>query len=105
MRVEKWLVVSSRGNVEVKQRTPTNLGLTEVALRLVLDLPDALFRRPVLSAEVTVDPSTVQPVSEVQRVKIEDAIRLITDLDIKVSVTGPEPEPEDRLPVAEPAGA
>lgn len=53
MKVAQWLAINKNGIVKVRKTKPF-LEWNEVAIRLQLDIPDELFRRPTIDAILTV---------------------------------------------------
>lgn len=75
------------------QKVPTLKG-NEFSLRLQLDIPDAIFKRPQLSAELTVPDTAVSSINinpDVTK-KIESIIKETTGLTMNVSVIEHEEE-------------
>lgn len=53
MKVSQWLAINKNGIVKVRKTKPF-LEWDEVAVRLQLDIPDELFRRPTIDATLIV---------------------------------------------------
>lgn len=53
MKTRAYLRINSRGSVKVT-KSPTGLDWDEIAIMLSLDVPDALFQRPLLEAKIEV---------------------------------------------------
>ncbi len=93
MIVDKYLVINNRGAIAVREREP-RLGGNEIALRLRLEIPNALFERPRLVAEMKV-PATAVPKSSITvdvTDNIEKIIKDATGLTMNVSVVEHEEE-------------
>jgi hypothetical protein len=68
------------------------MNVDEIAILLSLEIPDALFTKPELIAEIKVSDEAVnqeQITAEVTD-NIEEAIRSVTGLEMRVSVVEPE---------------
>lgn len=48
-----WMAISRKGSVTVRKSRP-NLNWDEIAMRVYLEIPDELFRRPHIEAELRV---------------------------------------------------
>ena len=60
MKTSAYLIINPNGVVSVRKSKPF-LQWNEIAVRISLDIPDALFQRPHLEATISVDPEKVQP--------------------------------------------
>jgi hypothetical protein len=64
----------------------------EVAIAINLELPDALFTRPQLQAQITIPKEAVsKPVIDAAITdNIEQAVKAATGFDLKITVVAPE---------------
>lgn len=87
MKLQKWLVVARSGSCKVTARRPALLE-DEIALRLDLTLPDALFVKPTLAAAIVVpDDAALPAVIDADVVEqIGEAIRAATGLRVELVV-------------------
>lgn len=53
MRVNQWLVVNNRGSCKIYKKKPS-VDNNEVALNLQIQIPDEVFKRPQIVAEITI---------------------------------------------------
>lgn len=53
MKVSNWLVIDKNG-VKATRKTKPSLDWDEIAIKVNLDIPDELFRRPTIEATVQV---------------------------------------------------
>lgn len=60
MKTSCWIVVGSRGGLKLR-KSKGSMTMDEVAVRLQLDIPDELFKRPHLEARIRVDPELIMP--------------------------------------------
>ena len=67
MIIQKYLVINHRGNVRITERQPS-MGGNEIALRIEMEIPNKLFERPIIVAQMKV------PDEAVPRVKITPTI-------------------------------
>ena len=60
MDLERWLVISPRGNTNLYSRapSPSQVGANSVVVKLDLSVPDHLFLRPQINISVNVEDST-----------------------------------------------
>jgi hypothetical protein len=86
-----WLTINKKGSARITKSKP-GLNWDEVAIQLHINLPDALFNRPRLEAEITVPDEAAQ--SEVIQSAItdnvKDAIEQATGLNFSISIADPE---------------
>lgn len=87
MIIQKYLIINHRGNVRLAQREPTMSG-NEIALRLELELPNELFKRPTLQAYMKV-PSEAVPRTKITAAitdNVQKIIKEATGLNMVVSI-------------------
>lgn len=53
MKVKQWLAINKKGITKVRKTKP-DLSWDEIAIQIELDIPDELFKRPVISARIEV---------------------------------------------------
>lgn len=96
MIVQKYLVVNSRGNVTIREKEPRMAG-NEFAVKLVLDVPDALFSRPILVAKMAISKEAIPKSSITPTItdNVEKLIKEATGLEMRVSIVEHENEKED----------
>ncbi len=95
MLIEKYLVISATKNrygsygssIRLVEKVPTLKG-NEISLRLKLNIPNAVFERPQLTAEMTVPDNAVSKIAITPEVadNIEKIIKEATGLTINVTV-------------------
>lgn len=87
MIVGCWLIVNSRGKCRVTKRRPC-VEADEVALKLELDLPKALFQRPHLEARISVpDAAAVgEVIDTVIKDNVKEAVERATGLKFSIGV-------------------
>ena len=81
-----YLIVSSTGKVRTVKSKPA-LESDEIAIRLGIQLPERLFKRPLLSANVIVDSAAVRPVEISPDVLINTADLIEQQTGLKVELT------------------
>lgn len=98
MQINKFLIINSRGGITLREREP-NLKGNEIALNLVFDVPDELFKRPVLVAKMAI-PQTAVPKSKITpeiTTNIEKIVKEATGLNLVVTVIEqPEESQEEK---------
>ncbi len=79
-------------SVRATERNPS-LAAGEVAIKVSVDLPDALFTRPMLAATITVPADKVSPATIDANVtdNIVDVVRQNLGVDMKISVVPHDP--------------
>lgn len=91
LKVWRYLCIDGNGRCRITV-DPPRLAADEIAMRLELALPRALFKRPMLAAKVEIPQSAVTPVRiETDVVNgIADAIKNATGLTAHIRVVEPE---------------
>ena len=74
MKIETYLLIDSRGQVEVRKRRP-DPHLRQVAVRLLIDIDDKWFVRPVPSVTLTIPDDAVQPLATIEAAPMEEEER------------------------------
>lgn len=93
MVISPYLVVTENGGCRITKTYP-RLEWHEIAIQLHLNIPDELYRKPQLSASISVDPKAVQTPEIGCEVisNIEEAIKQHTGVEVKLSVVSEEKE-------------
>lgn len=89
MKVSCYLFVSKGGAVRItKGRTGPKFD--EVVIGLDLNVPDALFKKPQLSAVLTIPESAAMPAEIPVDVmaNVQEAIRAASGMEVQLSVVG-----------------
>lgn len=93
--LQGYLIVSPKGYYDISARytsRPPALAKNEVAIKLGVSVPDALFNRPQLQAEVRIPEECVT--APVLNAEVLDNVREVlqqqTGMDISVRVVEPE---------------
>ena len=81
-----YLIVSSKGKVRVTKTRP-GLDWNEIAINLSISLPEMLFKRPLLSANVIVGDEAVSPVEISPEILINTAELIAQQTGLKVELT------------------
>ena len=71
MKLETYLLIDPRGTVEVRKRQPEP-HLRRIAVRLVIDIDDTWFARPVPTVELTIPDDAVQPLATIAAAPMEE---------------------------------
>lgn len=92
MKVKNHLIINARGSARVTKRRP-GLEWDEIAIALDIELPDALFRKPHLSASITIPNEAARPniIEAVTAENVQDAINESTGLEFVIRIAPPEP--------------
>lgn len=98
MKITCWLAVTENGGVKSRKNKP-DVRANEIPIRLDLDIPDELFQRPVLQANVKVPKESYmqQPITAEVADNIEDIIRQKTGLEFSVTVNHREEEDDGKV--------
>lgn len=90
MKVNFWLIIKEGGSVRTTKGRP-DLKWDEVAIKVGVDLPNELFKRPTLSASINIDHHpkldiTAETINNIEEVLKQDGI------NVKLEVRAPEEE-------------
>lgn len=91
MKTSFFLKVNHKGAVNVTKTAPY-LSNNEVSVYITVELPDVLFKKPQISANIKVDEKNVQPftIDADTLNNVKDAIELSTGMDITIKLENPE---------------
>jgi hypothetical protein len=91
MLTKFFLVISSSGKVRTVKSQPS-LSYDEISISMNLNVPNRLFEKPLLHAEITVPESAATPKNiDVEMTdNIQAAIEEATGLQVKLSIVDPE---------------
>lgn len=93
MKTTKYLTIDNDGRNPKITSKPTGCEPWQAQIRLSIEIPDAYFTRPALSAEITLPARDVTTVSaEVQNL-IKDAVEKTTGHRLILTVLGPDITP------------
>lgn len=53
MKINQWLAINKNGITKVKKTKPA-LNWDEIAIKILLEIPDELFRRPIIDAHLEI---------------------------------------------------
>jgi hypothetical protein len=87
MRIKKWLTINKNGVARITTGKP-DLKWDEVTMLLSVNVPDLLFQRPSLKAEITIPEEAAGP-EEIKSTVVEDvreAIKTATGLEMHVGI-------------------
>lgn len=91
MKVKGFLIVGSNGSTRITKKRP-GLDWDEIAIALDLEIPDQIFRKPHLSAEITIPDEAAMPsvIDAAVSENVRDAIEQATGLEFAVRIAPPE---------------
>lgn len=91
MKITFHLIVGANGSTKTVKSKP-RLGHNEIAIAMNLTLPDMLFKKPMLSADVVIPDKAAVPANISAEVanNIKESIQAVTGLDVKIQVFNPE---------------
>lgn len=93
MKLPFFLTINSKGSVKATKNKPS-LDWNEISIQMNLILPDALFRKPQLSANITIpDEAAVSKVisADVQD-NVKEAIEQATGMEVKLNLIVQQPK-------------
>jgi hypothetical protein len=96
MKTNFYLVVNSNGTVQAKKMRP-KLAQNEISMYIDLVLPQGLFTKPQLSAQLTIPDSAAMPpeiTAEVQE-NVREAIEQASGMHVKLTLEVPPNADQD----------
>lgn len=83
MIVQAHLIINSKGKLRATKHHP-HLAMDEVAVRLNIDMPNALFHRPIAQLNFSIPESVVMnPDAELAADTVAPAVATVLKLDVK----------------------
>lgn len=101
MKLPFFLTINSKGSVKATKNKPS-LEWNEISIQMSITLPDALFKKPQLSANITIpDEAAVAKViaADVQD-NVKEAIQQATGMEVKLNLVAPQFETEEDYKIA-----
>ena len=95
MILSKYLIINNRGGITIRERQPRLTG-NEIAVKFELEVPNALFERPILLARMKI-PTEAVPKTKITPAitdNVEKLIREATGLEMHVTLVE-QPTPEN----------
>jgi hypothetical protein len=85
-----FITVNQNGSAKLTKKRQS-VDFDEVSIGCQLELPDVLFKRPQIEANITVDAKDVQPfeISADTSNMVKEAIQQSTGLEVKLTVLNP----------------
>lgn len=89
-----WIKLDARKNTPKVSKGKPGVDWNEIAMRLEINLPDALFSKPALEAVVTIPESVVMtPTIQSETVlNVQSAIETATGMEVRISLVPQETE-------------
>jgi len=54
MKIQNWITINNRGSARLTKSKP-NISWNEVCMRLNIEIPNTVFERPLLTANIKID--------------------------------------------------
>lgn len=91
MHLKRYLVVNDRGTCKVTKNRP-GLDWNEVCFELNLEIPNEMFKKPLLTADIKIPKDAINaPVIEADVIQnIEDAILENAGIEVRLNVNQPD---------------
>lgn len=91
MKTKFYLNVNSKGSVRAS-KTRVSLYVDEIAIAMELDLPDSLFKKPVISGKISVTEDMVNPATIDADVveAIKNSISAVHGVELKLLIEEPQ---------------
>lgn len=90
MLINKWITISSKGAVKMTATRP-KLAFNEISMNLNIKVPDAIFEKPRLIANITVpdEAAASEVVKSIVCDNVKEVIEQATGLQFAISVVDP----------------
>lgn len=87
MKTDFYLTVNSRGGVKTTKNRP-NVDWDEVSIKMNMDIPDMLFKKPQLTASISIPDSAATPkeIDVQMQDNIQNAIESATGLNVRLTI-------------------
>ena len=87
MKTDFFLTINARGGVKTTKNRP-NLDWDEVSIKMNMEVPDMLFKKPQLTASILIPESAAVPkeIDVEMQDNIQSAIESATGLNVKLSI-------------------
>lgn len=87
MKLPFFLTINQKGSVKATKNKPY-LDWNEISIQMNLVLPDALFKKPQLSANITIpDEAAISKMIEAEvRDNVKEAIEQVTGMEVKLNL-------------------
>lgn len=91
MKVKLNLFIKGNGSVRITKKD-TGIYQDEIYLKLELNVPDALFKRPIINAAVDLSAADIEQfiIDPTVKTDIQNAIEGIVGADVSLTITNPE---------------
>lgn len=92
MKLKLNLFIKSSGDVRITKRD-SGIYQDEIYLKLELNVPDALFKRPIINAAVDLMAANIEQfvIDPKIHTDIQNAIEGIIGADVKLTISNPQP--------------
>lgn len=92
MRIKKYLVINSKGSAKISNRGKPTVKGDEVMMEINFVIPDAIFSKPSLTAEIEIPADAVsRPVIAADVAdNIKRSLAQISGYDVKIKIEGIE---------------
>lgn len=100
MKITCHLVVNQHGGVRITKAPPKTSSFDEIVVLLHLLVPDEIFRKPTITASITIPANAAQPSEIPVEVQMDarDAIERATGMKVELQVLAPEPPAGRQIP-------
>jgi len=93
MNVTFYLIISSEGKVEVRKNVPS-LAWNQVSVSMNMELPDELFTKPLIHADIVVPSDSINPHVITPKIKsnFKKAIEQSSGLEVRLTMVEDRPD-------------
>lgn len=92
MEAPFYLIVGRNGSTRTTKKQP-DLRWDEISIKMNLEIPEAIFERPILTADIKVEDSDIAPreISPDIKNNIEEAIQEHIGIEVKLNIVNDNP--------------
>lgn len=81
MKIQKWLTINNKGSARITKSKP-GVQWNEISMLLNIELPDSVFKRPVITANIKIDGELNHEFNYEEQKKIEDVLETLPNIHL-----------------------
>lgn len=97
MKVRKWLIINKNGTARLRNNS-ARLNTDEVAIKLEVEIPDEMFMKPHLEANIKIplEACSVPNIKAEVAENITEAVKAATGMEMSIKIIEPDIETEPK---------
>jgi len=94
MKINNWLIINNRGSTRITKNKP-GIAFNEVCMQLSIDIPNSVFERPQLKANIKVEGEMNYEFDYQMNADIKEVLQTLPNVHLlKIDVIKEEPPKE-----------